>query len=122
MPGAFSGLQLGGLPSSAQAVTEHEVPLNSSEPVAADILSKKSKGRVILSRLKAHRAGKVVIAIEGFEMRHTNAEIENLAKRLRSACGCGGTVAGRVVEVQGDQAARVRAFLESEGFHVSGVR
>jgi translation initiation factor 1 len=48
--------------------------------------------------------------------------IEKIAKKLRAACGCGGTVKGRTIEMQGDQPARVRAALEAEGFQVAGVR
>jgi translation initiation factor 1 len=38
-----------------------------------------------------------------------------LGKRLRSACGSGGTVKDGVVEVQGDHADRVVALLQAEG-------
>jgi translation initiation factor 1 len=64
----------------------------------------------------------VVICIAGFPSGFSDADIEGLARKLRSRCGCGGTVSGRVVEVQGDQAERVRAFLESEGFQVAGIK
>ncbi len=121
LPGAFANLELDGLPQ----FSEPSGNVEASDPSVDDSPSTvpgKSKGRVVLSRLKAHRAGKVVIAIEGFDARHSVSDIEDLAKRLRAACGCGGTVVGRVVEVQGDQASRVRGFLEAQGFQVAGVR
>jgi translation initiation factor 1 len=48
--------------------------------------------------------------------------IEKIAKKLRAACGCGGTVKDRRIEIQGDQVAKIRSLLEAEGFQVAGVR
>ena len=79
-------------------------------------------GRVVLRKEKAHRGGKTVIVVDDFSDHLTNELIESVAKKLRSACGCGGTVRNRTIEVQGDQAGRVRAFLERKGFTVGGVR
>jgi translation initiation factor 1 len=119
IPGAFAGLQLEGLSARENQDCESESPGGAGEKETG---SKSSRGRVLLRRLTAHRGGKVVIAIEGFEARHTGSEIDALARRLRAHCGCGGTVSGRVVELQGDQVSRIRAFLEAEGFRVSGER
>jgi translation initiation factor 1 len=80
------------------------------------------KGRVVLRREKAHRGGKTVIVVDDFANHLTNEFIESIASKLRSACGCGGTIRNRAIEVQGDQAGKVRAFLEREGFGVAGVR
>ncbi len=63
-----------------------------------------------------------MLVVDGFGAQHTDAAIEALAKELRARCGCGGTVRGRVVELQGDQPARVRGFLEARGFQVAGVK
>jgi translation initiation factor 1 len=48
--------------------------------------------------------------------------IETIAKRVRAACGCGGTVRDKRIEIQGDQPAKIRAVLEAEGFEVRGVK
>jgi translation initiation factor 1 len=109
---AFAALQLEGLPSGPV----HEAgggPLP-AKPVRC--------GRVVLRREKAHRGGKVVVVVDGFEAQHSLEAIDALAKRLRESCGCGGTVRGRAVELQGEQAARARALLEAEGFQVAGER
>ena len=79
-------------------------------------------GKVVLRREKAHRGGKTVIVIDDFATHLPLAVIESVAKKVRAACGCGGTVKGRQVEIQGDQPARVRAALETEGFQVAGVK
>ena len=48
--------------------------------------------------------------------------IEELSRKLRKACGCGGTVREREIEIQGDQPDKIRALLENEGFRVAGIR
>ena len=78
-------------------------------------------GRIVLRREKAQRGGKTVVVVSDFEDRIPDSEIENLAKMARQACGCGGTVRGREIELQGDNVPKVRAFFESVGFRVAGV-
>jgi translation initiation factor 1 len=79
-------------------------------------------GRVVLQRERAHRGGKTVIVVHDFAPQITLARIEALASQLKKACGCGGTVKGREIEIQGDQPGKIRALLEAEGFQVAGVR
>jgi translation initiation factor 1 len=76
----------------------------------------------VLRRETAHRGGKTVLVVDGFGEQHASADIEALAKRLRAACGCGGTVRERAMELQGDFSGKVRQLLEAEGFSVAGVR
>jgi translation initiation factor 1 len=79
-------------------------------------------GRVTLQRETAHRGGKTVIVIKDFATHLPISVIETIAKRVRAACGCGGTMKDNRIEIQGDQAARVRAVLEAEGFEVKGLK
>jgi translation initiation factor 1 len=79
-------------------------------------------GRVVLQRETAHRGGKTVIVVKDFASHLPQAVIETIGKRLRSACGCGGTVKDKRIEMQGDNAAKIRAVLEAEGFQVAGVK
>ena len=127
MGGAFAGLELSGLPdftpaAGADAHGLKDACAKNAKDACEEAAQSARPGRVVLSRLTAHRGGKTVLAIEGFGAQHTDAAIEALAKRLRNRCGCGGTVRGRVVELQGDQPSRVREVLESEGFQVAGIR
>lgn len=101
----FAGLEIGGLPEGP------ETPVGPAP----------KRGRVVLRREKAGRGGKTVIVVSDFDAAIPDAEIAELARRARKAAGCGGTVAGREIELQGDIAAQVRAFFLAEGFRVAGV-
>jgi translation initiation factor 1 len=59
------------------------------------------------------RGGKVVTVVENLPGHP--AAIEEIARALKSRCGAGGTVKGRVVEVQGDHRDRVVAALAEMG-------
>ena len=78
-------------------------------------------GRVVLRREMARRGGKTVIVVHDFATHLPQSVIEATAKTIRQSCGCGGTVKGRTIEVQGDQPGRICAVLEAEGFKVAGV-
>jgi len=80
----------------------------------------KHKGRIVLRREKAQRGGKTVVVASDLPTHLSPPEIEILARQARQACGCGGTVRGREIELQGDQPDRVRAFFEKLGFRVVG--
>jgi translation initiation factor 1 len=79
-------------------------------------------GRVVLQRETAMRGGKTVIVVKDFASHLPQSVIDNVGKRLRAACGCGGTVKGKRIEMQGDLVPRIRALLEAEGFDVAGVK
>jgi translation initiation factor 1 len=91
------------------------------KPVAACACSvepaaPRGDGVVRIGRESKGRGGKTVTVIRGLAL---DAEaLAALAKRLRSACGAGGTVKDGVVEVQGDHGERVAQWLAAEGFRV----
>ncbi len=70
-------------------------------------------GVVRVSRESKGRGGKTVTLVRGVAL-EGNA-LAALGKRLRSACGTGGTVKDGVLEVQGDHAERVVELLKAEG-------
>jgi translation initiation factor 1 len=106
----FAGLRIEGLPPGEELST----------PVAA-ATRKPGLGRVVLRRETAHRGGKTVIVVHDFAPSIPMSVIEELARKLRNACGCGGTTGQRTIELQGNQVARIRALLEEEGFRVAGI-
>ena len=92
------------------------------DPAGAGARSVPASGRVVLRRETAHRGGKTVVVIYDFAPSMSRQSIEDLARRLRQACGCGGTARERTIEIQGDQVTKIRALLEKEGFRVAGVK
>jgi translation initiation factor 1 len=73
-------------------------------------------GIVRVSRESKGRGGKTVTLVKGLAL--DEAALQAEGKRLRSACGSGGTVKDGVLEIQGDHAERVVALLEAAGHKV----
>lgn len=111
----FADLQIDNLPLGERIGAAAPLPL---EPASA----KKTRGRVVLRKETAHRGGKTVIVIHDFATFISTSSIEDLARKLRHACGCGGTTRQRTIEIQGNHVAKIRALLEQEGFHVAGIK
>jgi translation initiation factor 1 len=63
----------------------------------------------------------MVIVVHDFPPSMPMSKIEELARKLRNACGCGGTTRERTIELQGNHVARIRSLLEEEGFRVAGI-
>jgi len=77
---------------------------------------RRGDGVVRVSRETHGRGGKAVTVVRGVDA--DDAALAALGKRLRTACGSGGTVKDGVVEVQGDHRDRVVALLEQDGYFV----
>ena len=71
-------------------------------------------GVVRVSRSSKGRGGKTVTLVQGLAL--APDELATLGKRLRTACGAGGTHKDGVLEVQGDHVARVLTWLQAQGF------
>lgn len=93
----FAGLELPGLPEgpAEEKASPKKIPV----------------GKLVFRKEKAHRSGKTVVVVSGFDIAFPDAEIEELARRLRKQCGCGGTVRDREIELQGDELERFRALV-----------
>jgi len=120
---AFADLEVDGLPAEAKGKpAERKETGDAKAPGLRDGPGAIWKlGRVILRKETAHRGGKTVIVVHDFASHLPISVIETVAKKLRQQCGCGGAVKGRTIEMQGDQAGRIRAALEGDGFEVRGV-
>jgi translation initiation factor 1 len=62
------------------------------------------------------RYGKIVTKVEGID--DSAIDINQLAKLLKNRCAAGGTVKGRVIELQGDHKKKAAVVLRNNGFNV----
>ena len=81
---------------------------NASTPV--------TDGIVRVSRETKGRKGKGVTLIKGLTL--DVLALAQLGKRLKTACGSGGTVKDGVIEIQGDHCERVIEHLRKQGWVV----
>ncbi len=65
---------------------------------------------------KSGRGGKVVSVI--YSLPNNPDYFKLLLKDLKNHCGVGGTFKDNRLELQGDQKAKIKAFLEKKGFRV----
>jgi translation initiation factor 1 len=70
-------------------------------------------GQVRVSRESKGRGGKTVTVVRGLAL--DTPALAALGKRLRTACGSGGTARDGVLELQGDHVQRVIEWLLAEG-------
>jgi translation initiation factor 1 len=75
----------------------------------------RNRGRVDITREKGGRGGKTVTVVDGFTGIGL-PEKEELMRKARAACGCGGTVKDGRIEIQGDQRETVARILSEAGF------
>jgi translation initiation factor 1 len=86
-------------------------------PEARDEAPDKQIIRVELDRKQ--RKGKTVTAASGFSL--TAASLQDLAKRLKTKCGTGGTAKDDGIELQGDHRDTVTRELTALGFRVKRI-
>ena len=81
----------------------------------AEIRNQKNRGRVDIRRETGGRGGKTVTVVDGF-VGIGMPEKEQLTKKMRAACGCGGTVKDGAIMIQGDQRETIARILSEAGF------
>lgn len=84
-------------------------------PAAPPVKPVRNRGRVDIIREKGGRGGKTVTVVEGFTGIGL-PEKEQLMRKARAACGCGGTVKDGRIEIQGDQRETLALILAEAGF------
>ncbi len=108
----FASLSGAGLPNVAMPAAAKgaagAVPAKVATP-------EKNRGRVEVRRETGGRGGKTVTTVGGF-VGIGLPEKEQLCKKMRGACGCGGTVKDGTIEIQGDQRETVARILTEAGF------
>jgi translation initiation factor 1 len=73
----------------------------------------------ITIRLEMRKWNKPMTIIEGIEEK--GESMENLAKKLKSRCACGGTVKDGKIFLQGDQRYKAEEYLKTNGFERSSI-
>ncbi len=109
----FEALSSAGLPDPKPAAG-HAEPGQPGSPTPAAHPAR-NRGRVDIKRTTAGRGGKTVTIVTGFTGIGL-PEKESLCKKMRSACGCGGTVKDGDIEIQGDQREKIARILTEAGF------
>jgi translation initiation factor 1 len=109
----FASLNGEKLPSFAKA--DEKPGSQSNSPSFAKASEGRGRGRVDIVRETNGRGGKTVTVVTGF-IGIGLPEKESLAKKMRAACGCGGTVKDGRIEIQGDQRDTVAKILTEAGF------
>ncbi len=119
----FAGLSGAGLPAAPAGTANGGSAVGAGRPKAPGVAKLSSaapsaggtRGRVDILRETGGRAGKTVTVATNFTGIGL-PEKETLAKRMRAACGCGGTVKDGRIEIQGDQRETVARILAEAGF------
>ncbi len=78
--------------------------------------TRQTTGPVKVRRETAGRKGKAVTTV--FDLPLSDAEIRDLAARLKKRCGVGGSAKDGVIELQGDHRDTVIATLQADGYDV----
>jgi translation initiation factor 1 len=107
----FGALSSAGLPQQVG----NPKPAAGKPASAGGPAAQKNRGRVDIRRETGNRGGKTVTVVDGF-VGIGLPEKETLAKKMRAACGCGGTVKDGAIEIQGDQRETMARILSEAGF------
>lgn len=86
-------------------------------PAEASVPPRQQTARIWRDRKR--RAGKTVTVIGGLQL--SPREAEALTKRLKQACGAGGTLKDGEIEIQGDHRDRIAALLAQAGYKTKFV-
>ncbi|HSG43660.1 MAG TPA: hypothetical protein VLA72_10945 [Anaerolineales bacterium] len=69
-----------------------------------------------LHRESGGRGGKVVSIVKNLTL--SEADMKSLAKKLKQACGTGGTVKDGIIEIQGEHRQKIADVLQKLGYKV----
>lgn len=103
-------------PFAALASLKESLPPGEAKVAKAESKSpvdKRFAAKIVVAKSKKGRGGKTVTCVRGIDA--NEAQLEQLAKELRQALGCGSSVEENEIIVQGEQTERVAKWLEAQG-------
>jgi translation initiation factor 1 len=71
---------------------------------------------VYLHRESSGRGGKAVTVVKNLVL--SADDLKSLAKKLKQACGTGGTINAGMIEIQGEQREKIADILQKLGYRV----
>lgn len=71
---------------------------------------------VYLHRETKGRGGKAVTLVKNLTL--SQQDMKNLTKKLKAACGSGGTIKGNLIEIQGEHRQKIASLLQKMGYQV----
>jgi len=95
------------------AVGDGPPPRTPAAPAPAERLDFGGATKLVLRREKKGRGGKTATVIDGMKL--PPSALERIARDLKRALGCGATIEGNTIVVQGDMAARIEPWLTARG-------
>jgi translation initiation factor 1 len=84
-------------------------------PGPPDPPARKLYPEILKLRREKRGGGREVVIVEGFNP-GTQVDLDQIARRIKRACGTGGTVRGRTLEIQGDHRDAIAEVLLEFGF------
>jgi len=87
-----------------------------AEPPPPESQASAERGRLLLRRERKGRGGKTVTLVSGLTL--APEETRALCRRLRKGLGCGASVEGQLLVLQGDQREAAAQLLQREGWQV----
>lgn len=88
-------------------------PVAEPPPATVDVVDFGGAAKIVLRREKKGRGGKTATVVEGIKLPPSG--LERIARDLKRALGCGATVEGATIVVQGDMSARIEPWLLARG-------
>jgi translation initiation factor 1 len=85
-------------------------PPPSETPAAMDF---GGAAKIVLRRERKGRGGKTATVVEGLKLPRSG--LERITRELKRALGCGASVEGGTIVVQGDLAERIGPWLQARG-------
>lgn len=72
------------------------------------------KGQDLRIHLERYKGNKKASVVRGFVGR--DSDLANLGRKLKAACGTGGSVKNGEIMIQGDKREQIGKYLESQGY------